>query len=178
MHSRNWRQDMPRHTAPRHGVPVPCHRMPPTACRCRARPCRRMVAHGSSWRRPYAACREVAQARVHWRSVPCGTMEYHALAQASMRWHGVPCTGAACHSLPWSPCTGAAFYNLAWVSTHWHSRPQRNMQGHSQTRTSIACHGLELQTLLVCALEAQEVKVEGRSSALNLFEIKIEVRRA
>jgi hypothetical protein len=55
-----------------------------------------------------AACREVAQARVHWHSVPCGTMEYHALAQASMRWHGVSCTGAACHSLPRSPCNGAA----------------------------------------------------------------------
>jgi hypothetical protein len=83
IHSRNWRQDMPWHAAPRHGVPVPCHRMSPTACRCRARPCRRMVAHGSSWRRLFAAFREVAQARVHWHGVPCGTMECHALALAS-----------------------------------------------------------------------------------------------
>jgi hypothetical protein len=34
-----------------------------------------------------------------------------------------------------------------------------------------------MDNLLMCALEAQEVKVERRSSALNLHEVKIDVRR-
>jgi hypothetical protein len=34
-----------------------------------------------------------------------------------------------------------------------------------------------MDNLLMCALEAQEVKVEGRSSALNLNGIKLEVLR-
>jgi hypothetical protein len=102
IHSRNWRQDKLRHAAPYtgtpyHGVPVSCHRMPPTACRCHARPCRRMVAHGSSCCRPLAACREVAQ-----RS--------RALTQCAMWYHG-------------EPCTGAGFHEVAWCSMHRRSMP-------------------------------------------------------
>jgi hypothetical protein len=34
-----------------------------------------------------------------------------------------------------------------------------------------------MDNLLKCALEAQKGKVGGRSSALNLYEMKLEVRR-